>query len=206
VEGIVSKSERVGGRERILAAALETLETEGEAAVRFVDVGKRAGVAISVITHHFGSREGLIEELHAHRFHGLVEKDLETLSHLSRTAKDRETYVTGLTEVTAQVVNTARHATRLTRIVSIGAAHGRPDLAGRIRREATLLLDQLTALFIAGQARGFLDRSIEPRAAATFLQAYALGMIIADLDETPVEREEIAALIDRFMHTLLDPA
>ena len=195
---------RVGGRERILAAALETLETEGEAAVRFVDVGERAGVAISVITHHFGSREGLIEELHALRFHGLVTKDLESLAHLNRTARDRDTYLAGLAQVTAEIVDAARHSTRLTRIVSIGGAHGRPELAARIRREATLLLDQLTALFIAGQARGFLDRSINARAGATFIQAYALGMIIADLDETPAERDDIAAVIARVTAALMD--
>jgi len=200
----VSKAERIGGRERILAAALETLETQGEAAVRFVDVGERAGVAISVITHHFGSREGLIAELHALRFHGLITNDLEVLSHLTRTAKDRETYVAGLSALTAQIVDSSRRGARLTRIVSLGGTHGRPELLERIRREATQLLDQLTSLFIAGQARGFLDRSIDARAAATFVQAYAVGMIVADLDETPAEPSEIAAVITRFADTLLE--
>jgi AcrR family transcriptional regulator len=197
-------TDRAGGRERILVAALETLETDGEAAVRFVDVAQRAGVAISVITHHFGSREGLIEELHAHRYHGLNATDVAALTDLTRSAKDRESYVAGLSAITRQVVDAARYEARLTRIVSIGAAHGRPELLARVRQEATAMLDQLTALFIAGQARGFFDRTIEPRAVATFVHAYAVGMIVADLDEQPADRADITTVIDRFATSLLE--
>jgi hypothetical protein len=90
--------------------------------------------------------------------------------------------------------------------MSIGATHGRPDLETAVRRTATELLDGLEMAIVTGQAKGLFDRTVDARAYATFVQAYALGMIIADLDETPAEREAVARLIDRLNRTLLtDP-
>jgi len=199
----VAEEDRPGGRERILAAALQMLETQGEAALRFTEIGERAGVAISVITHHFATREGLMAALHAHRFSGLVAGDQQALRSLSDTAADRAQFAAGIAAVTATVVDAARAHTRLTRVVSIGATHGRPELAAQIRRIATGLLDDLTTVVVTGQANGLLDATVDARALATFVQAYALGMVVADLDESPPSRAELAAVIDRAIDAFL---
>jgi AcrR family transcriptional regulator len=189
--------DKPGGRERIFAAALETLERDGEAALRFTDIAERAGVALSVITHHFATREGLVAALHAHRYAGLVESDLEVLRGLVATVRDRAGAAAGIEAVTRAIVDVARADVRLARIVSIGATHGRPDLAATVRRTATELLDALTDIIIASQRNGQLDPKVDARALATFLQAYAVGMVVADLDEEPVPRERILAVITR---------
>jgi AcrR family transcriptional regulator len=208
VESMPHSSEResVSSRERIFAAALETLENEGEAALRFVDIADRADVAISAITHYFRTRENLIAELHAHRFTGLVAADLAAIAQVTATARDRDAYTAGLAAVTAQIVATTRDPLRLARIVSIGATHGRPGLTERIRAEATHLLDGLTELIHAGQANGFVDPALDARALATFIHAYALGLVVADLDDTPVDRAAIAAIIGRAVTTFEAPA
>lgn len=189
--------ERPGGRARILAAALEVLERDGEAALRFTDIAERADVALSVITHHFGTREGLVSELHAQRYAGLNASDLEALRQLTETATDREQFSAGLAQVTASVVDHARFEVRLARIVSIGGTLGRPELARRIRATATELLDVMADLIATGQANGLLDPDVDARALATFVQAYALGMIVADLDDAPADREAIATVVAR---------
>jgi hypothetical protein len=66
-----------------------------------------------------------------------------------------------------------------------------------VRRTATELLDALTQVITTAQARGLLDRTVDARVFATFVQAYALGMIIADLDETPAPRDELTRFILR---------
>jgi AcrR family transcriptional regulator len=192
-----ANSDKPGGRERIFAAALETLERDGEAALRFTDIAERAGVALSVITHHFATREGLVAALHAHRYAGLVESDLEILRGLVQTVRDRAGAAAGIEAVTRGIVDVARADVRLARIVSIGAIHGRPDLAETVRRTATELLDALTEIIIASQRNGQLDPTVDARALATFLQAYAVGMVVADLDDAPVPRERILAVITR---------
>lgn len=90
--------------------------------------------------------------------------------------------------------------------MSIGATHGRPGLADRIRAEATHLLDGLTELVRAGQTNGFLDPELDARALATFLHAYSLGLVVADLDDTPADRGAIAAIIGRAATAFEAPA
>lgn len=198
--------ERPGGRDRILAAAVEIVGRAGEAGLRFVDVAEQAGVAISAITHHFATREGLLNEVHARRYAGLTETDLEGAKALAVESRDRTHLEAGISALTDAVVDAARAQVRLDRIVSLGAIHGRPDLAAKVRQTATALIDALAMTITIAQARGLIERKLEPRVLATFLQAYAVGMIVTDLDETPVPREDLARFIDRLIFSVLtDP-
>jgi len=195
--------DRPGGRERILAAAREILDAEGEAALKFAAIAERADVAVSVITHHFGTREGLLSALHADRFAGLTLPDIEAARRLAKGVTDLEELTAGMAAITDAMVDASRAGVRLARVMSIGATHGRADLEAEVRRTATELLDGLEIAIITGQAKGLIDRKVDARAYATFIQAYALGMIVADLDETPADREVVARLIDRLNFTLL---
>lgn len=49
-----------GARERILAAAVETLKREGYAGLTIAKVAARAGESKALIAYHFGSKHGLI--------------------------------------------------------------------------------------------------------------------------------------------------
>lgn len=197
---------RGGGRERILAAAMETLDRDGEVALRFTDIAERAGVVVSVIPHHFGSREGLVAALHTQRYLGLAAEDQAALLRLAETANDRDEFSAGIAALTAEVVAASRADVRLTRTVSIGATHGRPELGGTIRDTATGLLDALTGAVVTAQANGLVDRGVDARALATFIQAYAMGMIVADLDRTPPERTELVRVIARALEAFLTDA
>ena len=186
-----------GGRERILAAAMATLETRGEAALRFADIAKDADVAVSVITHHFGTREGLIAELHARRFASISARDHEALQRLVETATTRAEFAAGVAAITAATFHDSRSEDRFARLVSIGAMHGRPELAAAIRQEATVMIDRVTQVIETGQSRGLVATDVDPRAVATFIRAYALGMIERYLDNRPTSREAVVEVILR---------
>lgn len=55
------------------------------------------------------------------------------------------------------------------------------------------------------QDRGYLRPELDPAAVAVFIQAYALGMVVADLQEPAVDAESLAVVIDRFMDSVLMP-
>ena len=50
-----------GGRARILEAALQVFAERGYNAASIAEIGERAGIAKSVMYHHFGSKAGLYE-------------------------------------------------------------------------------------------------------------------------------------------------
>jgi AcrR family transcriptional regulator len=193
--GTVSDDERPHAKDRILDAAYDIVTSSGEAALRFVDVAQRAGVALSVITRHFGTRERLVAAVHARRFAGLVAEDIEVLANLVGSGSAVEvTQVAG--RLTREVVAAERAPGRLARVSSIGAIHGRPELTASIEAEATRLLDGLTDTVRALQAEGMVNAAVDPRALATFVQAYSLGMVLSDLDRSPPARDEIAKVVE----------
>ena len=186
-----------GGRARILAAAMETLEEHGEAAIRFADVAERAGVVPSVVAHHFGSREGLVSALHAERYLGLTREDEAALRAVVVSARNRDEFAAAATALAAALFEEGRAAVRMNRIVSIGASHRRPELAAQVSEVVTQLLDTITDLVGRGQTLGLFDASVPPRALATFIHASAIGMIANDLDATPADSADLAAVFTR---------
>lgn len=182
-------------RTRILDAASAIVEESGEAALRFVDVAERAGVVLSLITRHYGTRENLVAAVQARRFAGLVAEDVAVLAGLVGSGSTAEiTTVTGA--LTREVVAEERAERRLARVSSIGSIHGRPELTETIRGEATRLLDGLTETVRSLQAEGMVTDAVDARALAMFVQAYSLGMVLSDLDTTPPSREDIARVIE----------
>lgn len=196
-----------GGRERIIAVAMATLEERGEAALRFADIAEAADVALSVITHHFGTREGLIAELHARRFASISARDHEALQRLAESATTISEFAAGVAAITAATFDDSRSADRFARVVSIGAMHGRPDLAVAIREEATAMIDRVTQVIVTGQHRGLVATDVDPRALATFIRAYALGMVERYLDERPTSKEAVVDVVLRAVGVFMtDPA
>jgi AcrR family transcriptional regulator len=190
--------EETPARERILRAAVDIIAAEGEAALRLADVAAAAGVALSLTTHYFRTRDHLVAEALAERFAGLVRDDLRRIARLVREG-DGGAFREGLTRLTADVLDRRRATQRLARIAAVGGAHGRPDLAQRLGEETAALLDELAVVIRAAQESGLVRADLDPRALATFLQAYSLGMVVADLDARPSDRADVQAVIDVFM-------
>ena len=53
--------------ERLLEAAIRSMDADGEAGLRVDAVVSEAGVTIPVLYHHFGNREGLVRAAHVVR-------------------------------------------------------------------------------------------------------------------------------------------
>ena len=60
--------------QKLLEAAMRSMDTEGEAGLRVDAVVAEAGVTIPVLYHHFGNREGLVRAAHVAR----LQRDLAT--------------------------------------------------------------------------------------------------------------------------------
>ncbi len=190
-------------RQRILMSAVEIIDEAGEAALRLMDVARRAGITLSLITHYFGTRDDLVAEAHTVRFKGLTAADAERLAHVVGTASTKEEFRAALDALTAEVLDRRRAAVRLARISTIGAAYGRPDLLTELGATMSELNDALTQVISTMQEAGFLREDIEPRSVATFVSAYSLGAVVADLDTHAPDREEIARVIGHFADAIM---
>ena len=71
---VTGKRRTIGGRARILDAALAVFAARGYDAASIAEIGERAGIAKSVMYHHFGSKRGLYEAILESRTEELVQR------------------------------------------------------------------------------------------------------------------------------------
>jgi AcrR family transcriptional regulator len=193
------------GRRRILDAAIEILETEGEAALRVLDIASRAEVVPGLINHHFGGRDALVAAAQLERFAGESARDQDRLRRLFDDEPSREDALAGLREISGDVMSQRRAAKRLSRIAIIGSAHGRPELAEELGAASSQLIGRMARIIEAGQQAGHVRTDLDARAIATFVQAYALGFVLADLDPDPPPTEALEQVILAALEGFLTP-
>jgi hypothetical protein len=124
------------------------------------------------------------------------------LSDVTSLAELRE----GLAGLTSVLVAGSREATRLSRIAALASAHGRPEAEAALGETIGELLDGLVALIARGQERGLIRTDVDARALATFINAYALGLVVADLDPHRADAGALRDVIGRAFDVFLtDP-
>ena len=187
----------------MLQSAAELIAELGEAHVRLVDVADRSGLSIGAIQHHFRSRDRLVSEAQLHRFVGPARADIEAIEAMLDSARSSDEVRAGFVAVTRAVVDRSRALQRMDRLSSLSAAHGRPDLYVAVQAQVSELSEQFAAAIRGLQVRRLVRGDVDPTALAVFVQAYALGMVIADLVEPAVPAESLAAVVDLFMNAVL---
>jgi AcrR family transcriptional regulator len=197
---------RPDGRERLLLAAVRHLETLGEADLRVTEIAEEAEVAIGLIRHHFGSRDGLVAAAQQRRVEGAAREDLAGIRTVLGSIQSTEDLLVQVEFLTRQVVDRSRAEVRLSRIAAIAAAHGRPDAQEAIGGALGDLLDDFAVLVREAQERGIVRRDLDARAIVTFIQAYSLGLIVHDLDPQAPEPDLLAKVIGDVVRALLDPS
>jgi len=194
------------GRERLLAAAVRHLETHGEADLRVTDIAAEAGVAIGLIRHHFGGRDGLVSAAQERRVEGATRVDILAARAAITEADDSAALLQRLRGLTQAIVDGSRAEVRLSRFAAIAAAHGRPATQESIGAALGDLLDELTVLLLEAQVRGLMRRDLDARAIGTFIQAYSLGLIVHDLDPKQTDPTKLIEVILAALSSFIDPS
>ena len=151
----------VDSKEHLLEAAVNVLAREGFAAASLRMIAIEAGVSPALLVHHFGSRQGLIEQT--------INK---TLGEWLET-KDDLTAI-GLTEALRQWPQVAEDGqTKLQFFRQLMIAGGKPaqHLFERMAAEAKVRLEQFAQL-------GFTEKLSDIESASVLMASYALAPLI----------------------------
>lgn len=166
----------------VLDATIQMLEDGGEAAVRLDEVLRVSGISRGSLYHHFGSREGLIEAARLAQFTRSVNEDIEVLRQAILDSPSKEALKKRLRLITEAVGSIERKHQRLFRVSILASAYGRPTLERALGEEQKLVTDQIADLVSQSQERGWVRSDLNPRAIASFIQAYSLGRVLVDID------------------------
>jgi AcrR family transcriptional regulator len=192
-----------GRRELLLRVAVEHLERRSAESLRVTDIAREAGVAVGLITFYFGGRDGLVSAAQQERIAGATRIDIEGARAALEGADDLDQLMAGIREVARSTVDRSRAGVRLSRFAAISTAHGRPEVREGIGGTLSTLIDAMAVLIADGQARGIVTSRRSPRALATFIQAYSLGLLVHDLDPAPCDDEELLDIAMDAVRTVL---
>lgn len=198
-------AERPDGRERLLRAAVRHLETHGEAELRVTEIAEEADVAIGLIRHHFGSRDGLVAAAQIRRIEGATREDVASVRAVLSTAGSTDDLLARIDGLTRAVIDRTRAEVRLSRFAAIATAHGRPEAREAIGGALGDLLDELAGLIREAQEKDLARSDLDPRAIATFIQSYSLGLIVHDLNADRMDADALVAVIGTALRAVLTP-
>lgn len=195
----MTAADRPSSRDEILRVAIDIIDEHGEAALRMADVAERAGVAIALISHHFMSREGLITEAQMTRFLRQPFLDNARIEAGVMATQDLATFRAGMRVLTREIVSAGRAVFRMERVTVIASSYGRAELSERLRVATGEITDSFERVVALAQRVAFVRADLDARAIALAVQAYAMGLVVADLDPARPDDERIAEVIDAFL-------
>jgi AcrR family transcriptional regulator len=172
----------------VLEAAVECLLENGERGFRIEQIIERTGISRSSLYLHFTDRDGLVEvaslEIFFREVVGNIDRTIAAMESVT-TVEQARAVVRPLVDAIAL----QSESTRWNRVMVLAASHYRSSLERRLAEMQTEINDRLATSFQRWVDLGFLVDGVDPREAASFIQANTFGRVIRDLDDrrSPVE-------------------
>ena len=117
-----------GTRERLLNAAINLIESEGESAVRVDRVVALAGFTKPVLYHHFADKDDVIVQAQAERYRQSLEWANAGISSTVGALRSKEDFEVWLTTVISGFATDESRRQRQIRNEVIGSSVSRPEL------------------------------------------------------------------------------
>ena len=186
-------------RERILQAAVKSIDLGGEGAVRVVAVAKDAGVTQGMVSYYFQTRENLVAEAQAARFLATLNEDTGFFGSVVETVTTGAELRDALPRMLSFMFSDERRAMRAARIAAFGAATARPELMASIGAAHQNFLDGVHEVISRAQEKGLIVADLDARAVATIVTGTLLGLFVSDIDSArPADELMLATLYRLF--------
>ena len=188
-----------------IEATVQLLDREPEQHVTLEAIRLRSGVSQGSLTHHFGSRDGLIAAAHVERYVRICEADRAFLQPFVGALHDPQAFVATILGMVEEMLSEHRHEIRWVRLTAIAAAVGDDDLTRTLGETYTALTTSLTTIVESAHASGILPADVDARTVALLLTMHAQGLVLDDLSGVAVDRATWDHLQSRFVGAFVDP-
>jgi len=190
-------------KQRLLELAIQSIDESGEAGIRVNQLAEAAGVTLPTLYHHFGSREGLVEEAQAERFIRAFRTDVEALLAALADCKSKKDLVRELRRVFAARRETGRSLVRWQRVNALGASYARPTLAEKIVRAHDELVTQVALALLPFQRQRFIRQDIDLRAVVAWYNGSVIGKNLIEISNSSVDAHEWDRTLDEAVFAVL---
>lgn len=200
--------EPLSSRDRILAAAIDVIEREGEAALRVDRIAQAAEITKPSIYHFFHDRDGLIVAAQADRYRRSINFGLLSLDFDRVLDCDSQAHFAGLLYSAVSSSTSADGVLRRRlRVQVLGSAVTRPELQKSIEQVHRESIITLAKVFGYGQKRGWVQSNFSPSALAAWWYGTIGGRhLVEDYSETADADEWPQITWSAIVHLLGFPA
>lgn len=169
--------------QRALDAVTDRLREADDSTIRIPEICEETGINYGSVYHHFGSREGVIDEAYAKIFNDMVDEDIARIKEvLSANVLTLEDYLAALRPLMQDYYESEVLKKRRTlRMRAIAASLTRPQLQLSISEAQTRVTNELMKLVEKGQELGIVRRDLTSRSIAVLMQAVVFGRSLDDL-------------------------
>jgi len=185
-----------------IEAAADLIDECGEDGLRLQDVVARSGVSAGSLTHHFGSREGLVAAALMERFDRAAQARARTFGI---DASDPARFSAGVSAILASSAAGERDAWRFARIRALSYARHRPELRAELVKSFAGLARDMADRVAVGRPGLHDGQPVGPLTMVVFSESYSAGRIVDTLFGDPLPMEEWAALFAHMVRGFVAP-
>ena len=162
-----------------------------------------SGVSKGSLYHHFKDFDALIETVQLRCFSEFVDEDISFLEAALGSATSRDELRTNLEAIVPLGHDPERAPHRIDRARILGSSGHRVDFTQALSREQERLRRRGEQLIAEAQAKGWVNRSLAPRALASFILGFTFGRVLDDVCEEHVSAGDWNDVVRQFMDRVL---
>lgn len=177
-------------KQRILDAAIRTINEKGEGGVRIDELLAEVQVTAPSLYHHFGSREGLMIEAQAERFAQSIQTGVAEFVTACLNATTADDIRAAVKQAVALRHDRARLEFRLQRLNALGAAYARPELAKKIVEAHESMVSETAEALRPLQMRGLIRSDINPEAVVAWYNGALMGGLLVEIEGSSLNPDD----------------
>lgn len=201
-DGVLQQSEHPT-KATLAACARRLIAEVGVDALTVEMVLAESGVSKGSLYHHFKDFDALIETVQIRNFSEFVDEGISFLEAALGSAKSRDELRANLFAVVPLAHDPGRAPNRIDRARILGSSGHGVGFTQALAHEQERLRRRGEQLIAEAQAKGWVNRSLSPRALASFIMGFTFGRVLDDVCQEHVRAEDWNDVVNQFMDRVL---
>lgn len=187
----------------LLETAINLIDEFGPQGFTVETLLETSKISKGSLYHHFHDFSDVIEQAQVARFSRTIEKDNAAMLDLLRGSVSRDDLLARLISVVKFSSGEDRKQFRADRATIVGLSRHSKKFAEALAVEQQRITDSLADIAREMQERGWIKKNLDPRAAATFVQAYTLGFVLNDITHDPIPFDTWVEVVSMALDSIL---
>lgn len=200
--GVLQQSEHPT-KATLVECARHLISRVGVDALTVEMVLDESGVSKGSLYHHFKDFDALIETVQVRSFSEFVDEGISFLEAALGSANSRDELRANFLEVIPLAHDPGRATHRIDQARILGSSGHSVGFTQMLAREQERLRRRGEQLIAEAQGKGWVNRSLSPRALASFILGFTFGRVLDDVCEDHVRAEDWNDVVRQFVDRVL---